>query len=371
MNLILEKFKAAAADPAAIAASIQKEKKIIGHMCSYTPEEIIHAAGFHPFRMFSSKPDIIQAESHLQAYCCSLVRGVLEDSLAGRLDFLEGAVFPHTCDSIQRLSDIWRMKKRTPFFCDVMVPSKLNTQSAENYMVEVLERFKKQISAAAGKEITDQDLEASIQLSNKIRDLLSSIYDYNRKNPGTLESCDLYALVKGAMVMDRNTAADLLTKFLDDLKVIQPADKKLKPVVITGTICDSPAVFNAINDAGGIIVSDDLCTGRRWFEGKIETGTGNPVAAIAERYLQRVACPAKHSGIHARGEEILSQVKKTNASGVIFVRLKFCDPHAFDYPYIKSVLDKEGIRMLLVEMDDLQGNQGQLATRIETFIHII
>ena len=50
------------------------------------------------------------ADAHLQAYSCSLVRGALEDALAGRLDFLDGAmVFPHTCDSIQRLSDIWRM----------------------------------------------------------------------------------------------------------------------------------------------------------------------------------------------------------------------------------------------------------------------
>ncbi|MCK5684724.1 2-hydroxyacyl-CoA dehydratase, partial [bacterium] len=75
-------------------------KKIIGHLCSYTPEEIVHAAGLHPMRLFSSKSDIVLAENHLQAYCCSLVRGVLEDSLSGKFDFLDGTIFPHTCDSI-------------------------------------------------------------------------------------------------------------------------------------------------------------------------------------------------------------------------------------------------------------------------------
>jgi len=27
----------------------------------------------------------------------------------------------------------------------------------------------------------------------------------------------------------------------------------------------------------------------------------------------------------------------------VFLLLKFCDPHAFDYPYIKEMLDKENI----------------------------
>ena len=44
----------------------QDQKKIIGHLCSYAPEELIHAAGFHPMRLFSSKSDIILAENHLR-----------------------------------------------------------------------------------------------------------------------------------------------------------------------------------------------------------------------------------------------------------------------------------------------------------------
>ena len=109
-------FHDAIKDIPAMALKIKAaNRKIIGHLCSYTPEEIIYAAGFHPLRLFSSKSDIVLAENHLQAYCCSLVRGVLEDSLSGKLDFIDGTVFPHTCDSIQRLSDIWRLNKKYNF----------------------------------------------------------------------------------------------------------------------------------------------------------------------------------------------------------------------------------------------------------------
>ena len=55
------------------------------------------------------------------------------------------------------------------------------------------------------------------------------------------------------------------------------------------------------------------------------------------------------------------------ARGVVFVFLKFCDPHGFDYPYIKSMLDEAGIPSMLFEIEDRLPAEGQLRTRIEAF----
>ncbi len=348
-----------------------KNKKIIGNLCSYTPEEIIHAAGFHPMRLFSSKSDIVLAENHLQAYCCSLVRGVLEDSLSGRLDFLDGTVFPHTCDSIQRLSDIWRMQKKYSFFADVVLPVKLNTKSSRTYMVDVLTKFKKEIETAAGKKITDEDLHASIKTFNVIRKNLSEIYELQSNKPGIIKGSDLYALVKGSMIMDRDEVASLLPVIAAKLKKMKVPEKQGKRIIISGSICDSPDIYTAIEDAGGVIVGDDLCTGQRWFEGEIDAKNENPVDAIADRLMTRITCPAKHTDPVARGEHIVSLAKKNRADGVIFMLLKFCDPHAFDYPYLKEFLEKQNIKTILIEIDDQQQNAGQLSTRFETFIHMI
>ena len=347
-----------------------KQKKIMGYLSSYAPEELIYAAGFHPMRLFSSKSDIVQAEQHLQAYCCSLVRGVLEDSLSGRLDFLDGTVFPHTCDSMQRLSDIWRMNGKYEFFADVILPAKLNTQSARAYMKDVLTGFKKDLEKAAGKEITDTDLQNSIKKFNIIRKNLSKIYALQSKKPGIIKGSDLYTIVKGSMVMDRDEVADILPVIAGNLEKIDLPPKNIKRIVMSGSICDSPDIYSAMESAGGVIVGDDLCTGQRWFEGQTQVDE-NPMDAIAARLLNRVICPAKHFSPTARGENLVSLAKKNRADGVIFMLLKFCDPHAFDYPYLKEFLEKQGIKTLLIEMDDQQQNSGQLATRFETFIHYI
>ena len=107
----LEEYRQAVANPSDYARQLKKDsgRKIIGYTCSYAPEDVIMAAGAHPLRMFGTNQHIQMADSHLQSYCCSAVRGILEEGLSRRVDYLDGMVFPHTCDSMQRLSDIWRM----------------------------------------------------------------------------------------------------------------------------------------------------------------------------------------------------------------------------------------------------------------------
>lgn len=369
----IKSFHEALDNSQGVAAGIKQNRNIIGHLCSYVPEELIWAAGFHPFRLFSSKSDIILAEDHLQAYCCSLVRGILEDSLSGRLDFLDGTVFPHTCDTIMRLSDIWRLQGRYEFFWDLILPVKLSTQSAGEYMLAVLTRFKQDLEQAAGRKVTDADLAEAVHLFNRIRKSLSDIYRMQSQTPGIISGRDLYALVKGSMIMDREQAAGLLEKIAGSLEAVEPPKTREKRIVLSGSICDSPEIYLAVEKAGAVIVGDDLCTGQRWFEGLTDTEDreGGPLAAIAERYMNRMVCPAKHIAPRARGENIVALAKKNRADGVIFTLLKFCDPHAFDYPYLKERLDDAGIKSLHIEMDDQQQNLGQLSTRIETFANMI
>jgi len=51
--------------------------------------------------------------------------------------------------------------------------------------------------------------------------------------------------------------------------------------------------------------------------------------------------------------------------------VKFCDPHAFDYPYLKEALDGAGIPSMLFEMEDQIPAEGQLKTRFEAFLEMI
>ncbi len=348
-------------------------RKIVGTFCSYAPEEIILAAGAHPFRLFGSGEKIRLAEAHLQSYCCSLVRGALEDVLDGRLAFLDGVVFPHTCDSIQRLSDIWRMNVPACFHLDLVLPVKLDTDGARQYMIEVLSRFRAELGEKLGMTISDEELRAAIRIYNRIRAALTRICDLKGERPEILKGSDLYALVRTAMIMDRPRAASLLEEVagaLDGKGATEAAAPPKKRIFLSGGICNHPDIYTIIEEAGGEVVGDDLCTGSRYFSGKIDE-KADPVTAIADRYLERVVCPAKHRGLTDRADHLVRLVREKRAQGVIFFLLKFCDPHAFDYPYLKEALDQAGIPSMLLEIEDRLPADGQLRTRFETFVEMI
>ena len=50
---------------------------------------------------------------------------------------------------------------------------------------------------------------------------------------------------------------------------------------------------------------------------------------------------------------------------------KFCDPHLFDYPYLRDVLEKEGIPSMVLEMEGRLPSKEQFKTRCEAFMEMI
>ncbi len=371
---LVKKFIQIADNPYAYAEKIKNDGRgpVIGYFCSYAPEEIICAAGAVPFRLFGTRGDISLADGHLQSYCCSLARGGLEDALNGSLSFLDGTVFPHTCDSIQRLSDIWRLNAGFSFHADIVLPVKLDASSARTYMEAVLRDFRDELASALNTPITDDDLAGAVAVVNQIRKHLGELYTARSRAPGLISAGDLYKVTKAAMVMERKEAAEELTALT---AALLPGEKpsagdRRKRIILSGGICNHPDIYSLMEAAGAEVVWDDLCTGTRYVEGMINE-TGDPISAITERYMERMVCPAKHSDNTARGRNLVELVRDHNADGVVFLFLKFCDPHAFDYPYLKHFLDEAGIPNMVLEMEERLPPEGQMGTRIESFVEMI
>ncbi len=366
-------FQDVSSDPAKYARKWKSETsgRIIGHFCSYTPIEIVIASRALPFRIFSNRADSSRADSHLQSYCCNPVRSALHDALAGHLDFLDGAVFPHTCDSIQRLSDIWRINKLQRFHADIILPVKLNTDSAREYMLDVLNRFRRDLERAFNLEITDERLRQAIAICNRVRENMKRLYQHKQRNPNCISADDLYSIVKAAMVMDSERLSIELERLLDELDRVE--DDKIfagKRIVLSGGLCHIPDVWRIVERHDGSVVWDDFCSGARYFEGTVAE-QGDPLTSIANRYFDRIVCPAKHVALRSRGDYLIEAVRNAKAQGVVFVLQKFCDPHAFDYPYMKEMLDANGIPSVLVEIESEASAAGQLETRIEAFIEML
>jgi len=200
---------------------------------------------------------------------------------------------------------------------------------------------------------------------------MQRISELRRENPSLISSNDLQALVKASMIMDREAFSQELAIVVNALEEKQPRpDQALKRLVLSGGMCNIPSVHALIEDCGAAIVWDDNCSGARYFEGSINPD-GDIIESIAERYLEKIECPAKHAALFSRGDSLVNIVKTNRADGVIFLFLKFCDPHAFDYPYIKEMLDQEGIASMLLELEMPLPSEEQLKTRCQAFLETL
>jgi benzoyl-CoA reductase/2-hydroxyglutaryl-CoA dehydratase subunit BcrC/BadD/HgdB len=200
---------------------------------------------------------------------------------------------------------------------------------------------------------------------------MERLYTIRNQRPEVISGGDLHTIVRASMVMDRKDFLQQLNRIVEQRDPQGKAEAgDAKRIFLSGGVCSLPDIYTTIEAAGGVVVGDDLCTGSRGLSGQIERGD-DPINAIAARYAQRAICPSKHAGITCRGDHLVSMAKAHAAQGVIFIFLKFCDPHAFDYPYLKSMLDAHGIPSLMVELEEQGGLQGQFRTRCEAFIEMI
>jgi len=371
-NPILEELKKIAEAPFPYLRNWKKRtgKRILGYFCTNTPEEIIRAAGVLPVRLLGSKESISLASRHLQSYSCSLIQSSLEGALKGDLDFLDGTVFPHTCDSIQRLSDIWAENMPFPFHWDLILPVKLHTESARAYLIQELRRFREGLQGFIGRAIADDDLRASIALANENRSLLRECYRRRAENPGLFSGAEFLALVNTAAFLPQEEHTAKIKEVLSypEGKVPFPPDRVR--LFLAGSVCDQSPFLDLFENSGPSIVGDDLCTGWRYFAEDV-IQEGDPLEALADRFIRRVPCPCKYNPSVDRGEDFVRRVVASRAQGVVFVLLKFCDPHAFDYPYLKGKLEERKVPSLLLEIEPGGVPLGAVQTRLEAFVETL
>lgn len=368
-ELLKELDSVASLEYKGFASLLPKDSFPIGIFCPYAPEELIHAAGALPFRLMGASVKLSQVPAYLPPYCCHPVKSSLEALLRGELDFLKGIVFSHTCDVMQGLSDIWAFQNRLPFQFNFMTPTNLSSGQARPYLKAEMERFKAFLDTHVGK-ITPQRLSASIQLFNRIREKIQSLYRLKKESPGSIAGSDFAQIIRAGYLMDRGRYLEQLDEWLSDLP--QENEKKVKPVplYLAGNMVHSPSYFSMIEEAGASVVFDNLCSGARYFRLRTREDI-DPIDALTERYFSSFLCPAKHSGTEVHAEMLLQEVEENGARGVIFLFYKYCEPHYFDYPDLKRALEEKGVPSLLLEVDDPATSQGQMKIRIQAFIEML
>ncbi len=348
----------------------QAGEKIAGYLCTYSPQELFHAGGYFPVRVIGKEGGTPLADQWLQPYACSFAKGVLNLGLEGDFSFLDLVVFSHTCDTMQNLAEAWRRRVEGAPVIVVSTPNLNAGDIALNYLKRELARVKEEVENISGSKITDEKILESIHLYEKHRNNMKILYQIRRESPYLISGTDMFLVVLSSFVMKKEEHNELLEKLIRDLKSITPEDVKKPRVLVGGSVCQAQGFIQSIEGTGAVVSDDDLCMGSRSYVIP-PVPQGEPIEMLAQMYLSRIPCPAFYKPGYDPAQVYIEKVKSGDVNGVIFLQTKFCDPYAFNYPYIRKRLEQEGIPSLLLEVEQNQPVPEAFRTRVEAFVETL
>ncbi|MFX0077210.1 MAG: 2-hydroxyacyl-CoA dehydratase subunit D, partial [Candidatus Hermodarchaeota archaeon] len=323
-----------------------------------TPEEIIMAAGFVPYRLFGDpniEPD--KANEHIPPTHCVWTRNLLEQAIIGLDKDIVGIICTHGCDRTNREFDIWL----ECINLDFMFSPRKRGDIALNFFIDDIKEMITQLENKFNVKITPDKIKDAIKKMNEIRSLLKEISEY--RNNMILKTSEFHALIKIAQQEDKDKVLEILKSKLDELKVRNPFnEKELKKVLLTGSDIDDTEFIKYLEDLGFHVIIDDLPIGTKYFWNNVNE-QGDPIEALANYHLTKPIYSTKFPS-YERFNVLKQLVEQYKVDGVLNIAQKFCEPMLYDHPYMNKMFkEKLKIPYLFVEMTYSRESYKQLSTR--------
>jgi bzd-type benzoyl-CoA reductase N subunit len=348
-------------------------KKVFGWLCTYVPEEIIHAADILPVRItgYNQETELEDGNAYLYINNCSFSRSCFQMGIRGEYEFLDGVVGGSTCDGARRLFDIWRYYIKTPFHHVITVPRKYTPSAHALYYQQVIE-FKQHLEEFLGAKITDEALRQSIQVCNESRALLKALYDFRKGDNPPITGAETLEVLNASFRMCKETFNEHLKELLVELAAWSGSRQKIRSrLMVVGSVMNNPEFIRSIEELGGLVVTDELCTSTRYWSDPVVLSDGeDPVKAIARRYLDNFPC-ARMFPSDERFNRIVSLARDFRVDGVISQIIRYCVPYAHDLPLLSDRLKTEGIPILSLDVEYGTSGSGQIRTRVQAFLEML
>ena len=347
-------------------------RKAIGYMPIYVPRELIHAAGMLPVGIMGGGDslEVIQGDAYYQSYICRIPRSTIELGLTGRLDSLDGMLFPSICDVIRNLSGMWKMLFKDKYVRYIDVPQNYQDEVGGTFYVDEMQILREDLAKVAGREITDADLNASIAVYNENRQAIRDLYAYRAAKPWQAPTSEVYLIQRAGMVLPVEEHTKLVREYLAAAELLQRPKRDNARVVINGSFCEQPplALIKSIEMSGCYVVDDDFMLVSRWLLDDVPAD-GDPLRELSKAFLHRSASTAaKYDATREeKGVFLMKQVKTRGAEGVIFAAPSFCDPALLERPMLQDVLSKHGIPHTAFKYAENTGQMAPIREQAGTF----
>jgi benzoyl-CoA reductase subunit C len=347
-------------------------RKAIGYMPVYVPREIVHAAGMLPVGILGGgdQLEVIQGDAYYQSYICRIPRSTIELGLTGKLDCLDGMMFPSICDVIRNLSGMWQIMFKDKYVKYFDVPQNFVDGIGGEFYINEMQLLREELGQLAGKPISDDALRASIAVYNENRRAVRELYAYRAAKPWQAPTAEVYLVLRAGMVLPPEEHTKLVREYIAAADAVERPKRDNARIVITGAFCEQPplGLIKSIEMAGCYIVDDDFMLVLRWLLDDVPVA-GDPLVNLSQAFLHRSATTASkyEEKKEEKGQFLLKAVKTAGAEGVIFSAPSFCDPALLERPMLQAVLARYKVPYTAFKYAENTGQMAPIREQSGTF----
>jgi benzoyl-CoA reductase/2-hydroxyglutaryl-CoA dehydratase subunit BcrC/BadD/HgdB len=369
--------------------------RVVGYCCVATPRELFDAAGLLPYRIRALGGTARElADARMSRFNCSYCRSCLQLGLDGTYDFLDGLIETNGCDHLRGMFENWQHDRPAGFFHYLRVPHLKNEDTHAVYLEE-LELLRGALREHFDVPLSDDDLRQASIRQQRVRAKLEQVQGLRDRNPPALTGAEALALSLLECAWPPATFEALLDQVLASRKDGAIAGRAR--LLLAGSATDELGLLQAMEELGGLVVSDGLCYGTRafWREtgpfagprgpagptprrrsapslrsvGVSHPDATDPLPALAASYLDDLLCPRMFDDYDRRLAFLRQMARRSAVDGVVLVHNKFCDIHGVDNARLRIDLEAEGTPALVLEKEyGAASDLGRIRTRVQAFI---
>ena len=352
-------------------------ENMVGVFCTYTPKEVIYAAGAHPVSLCASNDETIpEAEKHLPKNLCPLIKASYGFALTDKCPYMyfsDLVVGETTCDGKKKMYELLGEINDSHL---INLPYMKNEVSLELWKKEI-EKLITKLENKFNVEITEEKLKESIKFCNEERKILKEFYSLGKLVPPPISGYEIYKVLEGAnFTFDTKEQNERLTKLIEHLKEGHknnegPISKNAPRILITG--CPIGGVYEKVvkplEELGGVVVAFENCSGIKNLEELVDESE-TPITALTKKYLN---IPCSVMSPNKGREEILKNlIDEYQIDGVVEVVLQACHTYAVESYNIRKIVTKDKeIPYIALETDYSQTDFGQIKIRMEAFLELL
>jgi benzoyl-CoA reductase/2-hydroxyglutaryl-CoA dehydratase subunit BcrC/BadD/HgdB len=346
----------------------------VGVYCTYAPVELIRAGGAIPIALCAySNKTIPDAENVLPSNLCPLIKssyGFIATNTCPFFELAEAVIAETTCDGKKKMFELISSVKPMHVMDLPQIPESSEAVTSWTSMIRKLRSF---LENFLGTSIHDVLIFEQIRETNEKNELMMRFFGYAALKPSRLSWSEMYDIIAVAQVTSLPDLKIFITPVfekLDDRVAQGIAIGTLKSPRILVTGCpvngDSAKVLKVIEEAGGVIVALEGCSGMKPFMMEIEEDRSDPISALAKAYLTIPCSCMTPNERRLRNIDLL--IDKYRPDAVVDVILQACHSYNIESYKVERHMMKRGLKFLKIETDYSSGDTERIRMRVEALL---